>query len=177
MKYIILSIILLFVLLIINKFILKIKNVNNLLFIILIFSFANINIYLGLILTILYLYIKKNSINENFTNKKEKSKDKLTNKDDDEFNKQFEDMNNILEKNKDKGFNDNYIDNTLDYSLLNEFDNLNADEKKKLLYSSLFKGSMHELKSDTNSYIGTLEKSIDKLQKEFDENINNLEKK
>ena len=63
------------------------------------------NIYIGLVFTIIYLYILKNYtidnietfINNNLENEIEK-------------------MSEILNKNKDKGYSDVFIDNNLDYN-------------------------------------------------------------
>ena len=157
------------------------NNIKNILTISLIVLFSMENMYVGLLMTIFFLYTHNYYIDnyEEFSNKNKNNTNKNTNKNNknskkedkktDDFQKEFDYMTDIL--NKTKKDNGDVSDNTLDYNLLSQFQNLDEVEKQKILNSNVFKNIITELKTKTDSYFDLLDNSIVDLEKKVKKNL------
>ena len=150
------------------------NNIKNILTISLIVLFSMENMYVGLLMTIFFLYTHNYYIDnyEEFSNKNKNKNNKNSKKEDkktDDFQKEFDYMTDIL--NKTKKDNGDVSDNTLDYNLLSQFQNLDEVEKQKILNSNVFKNIITELKTKTDSYFDLLDNSIVDLEKKVKKNL------
>ena len=150
------------------------NNIKNILTISLIVLFSMENMYVGLLMTIFFLYTHNYYIDnyEQFSNKNKNKNNKNSKKEDkktDDFQKEFDYMTDIL--NKTKKDNGDVSDNTLDYNLLSQFQNLDEVEKQKILNSNVFKNIISELKTKTDSYFDLLDNSIVDLEKKVKKNL------